>query len=53
MLKGRGATLKTPALPISHLPVKVQLINSASACWTATYGTTLKNETATFKAKSD
>jgi acyl-homoserine lactone acylase PvdQ len=53
MLKGRGATLKTPALPISHLPVKVQLINSAGACWTATYGTTLKNETGTFKAKSD
>ena len=53
VLKGRGADLKTPALPISHLPVKVQLINSASACWTATYGTTLKNETGTFKAKSD
>ncbi len=53
MLKGRGANLKTPALPISHLPVKAQLINSASACWTATYGTTLKNETGMFKAKSD
>jgi hypothetical protein len=53
MLKGRGANLKTPALPISHLPVKVQLNNTVGECWTATYSTTLKNETGTFKAKSD
>ncbi len=52
-LKGRGAALQTPALPISHLPVKVQLINSIDECWAATYSTTLKNQTATFKAKSD
>jgi hypothetical protein len=53
MLKGRGANLKTPALPISHLPVKVQLNNTVGECWTATYGTTLKNQTGMFKAKSD
>ena len=53
MLKGRGASLKTPALPISHLPVKVQLNNTNGACWDATYATTLKNQAEQFKAKSN
>jgi len=52
-LKGRGPTLHTPALPITHLPVRVQLVNSAGSCWDATYSTTLKNQAGTFKAKSD
>jgi acyl-homoserine lactone acylase PvdQ len=51
--KGRGPTLQTPALPIAHLPVKVQLTNTVGECWDATYSTTLKNQTGTFKAKSD
>jgi hypothetical protein len=52
-LKGRGPTLHTPALPITHLPVRVQLVNTAGSCWESTYSTTLKNQTETFKAKSD
>ncbi len=53
MLKGRGPTLRTPALPITHLPVRVQLTNTAGSCWGATYSTTLTNLGGTFKAKSD
>lgn len=47
MLKGRGPTLRTPALPITHLPVRVQLANSAGACWSATYSPTLKDQAGT------
>ncbi len=52
-LKGKGALLHLPTLPIQHLPVRVQLNNSAGACWDATYSTTLKNQAGTFKSKSD
>jgi acyl-homoserine lactone acylase PvdQ len=52
-LKARGPALATPALPISHLPVKVQLTNSDGTCWDATYATTLKNQTDQFKAKTN
>jgi hypothetical protein len=52
-LKGKGANLDTPALPISHLPVKVQLTNANGVCWDATYSSTLKNGTTVLKAKSD
>ncbi len=51
-LKGRGANLHMPALPISHLPVQAQIANTAGACWSATYGTTLRDDAAIFKAKS-
>jgi hypothetical protein len=51
-LKGRGADLHMPALPISHLPVQAQIANTAGACWSATYGTTLRDDAAIFKAKS-
>jgi hypothetical protein len=52
-LKGRGPALQTPALPIAHLPVKVQLTNTDGVCWDATYATTLKNQADQFKAKSN
>jgi acyl-homoserine lactone acylase PvdQ len=52
-LKARGPQLATPALPITHLPVRVQLVNDAGSCWSASYATTQKNQTGTFKAKSD
>ncbi len=53
LVKGRGPTLEMPALPIAHLPVRVQLTNSTGACWDATYSSTLRNDPGTFKAKSD
>ena len=52
-LKGRGGFLDIPTLPITHLPVRVQLINSNGACLEATYGTTLSNQGDQFKAKAD
>jgi hypothetical protein len=52
-VKGKGANLSTPALPIAHLPVTVQLTNRDGACWGATYSSTLKNGTTMLKAKSD
>ncbi len=53
VLKGRGDSLPMPTLPISQLPVRVQLVGSNGACFEATYGTTLKNQQDQFKAKAD
>jgi len=52
-LKGRGALLDTPDLPIQNLPVRVQLVNAAGQCWEASYSTTLRNQDDRLKAKSD
>ena len=52
-VKGRGANLGAPALPLSDLPARVQLVNGGGACWEATYTSTFQNTTKTFKAKSD
>ncbi len=52
-VKGKGASLPDPPLPISDLPVTVQLVNGAGQCWTATYGSSLRNDTQQFKAKAD
>jgi hypothetical protein len=52
-LKGKGVLLPDPALPISDLPVTVQLVSSAGQCWTATYHTTFRNDGQQFKAKAD
>jgi cysteine-rich repeat protein len=56
VLKGRGALLDVPTLPIaaSGLPVTVQLKNTDGVCWEAVYSTGIsKNLTTEFKAKSE
>jgi hypothetical protein len=52
-VKGRGLVLETPDLPISTLPIRVQLVNGLGECWEATYATTLRNQDDRLKAKSD
>ncbi len=52
-LKGKGALLDTPDLPISSLPIRVQLVSSDGQCWDATYSTTFRNQDDRLKAKSD
>jgi hypothetical protein len=53
VLKGRGTDLDMPPLPISDLPIRVQLVNSVGGCWEATYSTTLRNQTDQVKATAD
>jgi acyl-homoserine lactone acylase PvdQ len=53
LAKGKGGQLELPPLPISSLPLRVQLVNDAGACWTATFGTTLQNLGDRLRAKSD
>jgi len=52
-VKGKGALLPDPTLPVSTLPVKVQLVNGAGRCWQATFSTTLRNDGQQFKARGD
>jgi hypothetical protein len=52
-VKGSGANLRLPTLPLTT-PVKVQLQqDDSSACWEATYSTATTNTGSSFKAKSD
>jgi hypothetical protein len=52
-VKGSGANLHLPTLPMT-MPVKAQLRQDGSnACWEATYGTATTNTASAFKAKSD
>jgi len=53
LLKGRGDLLDTPALPISSLPVRAQLMNGDGVCWEGQYATTLRDQGDRFKAKSN
>jgi len=47
---GKGADLDLPSLPLA-LPVTVHLVREdGSACWQATYSTSIKNEPTRFKA---
>jgi len=52
-LKARGPLLATPDLPVTTLPIRVQLTSTAGQCWEATYSTTLRNQDDKLKAKSD
>ncbi len=53
MLKGRGANLNLPALPLAE-PVTVQLRNGDGVCWEAVYSAPPnKNDPTQFKDKSD
>ena len=52
-LKGKGANLNLPALPLSQ-PVTVQLRNSNGVCWEAVYSAPAsKDDSTQFKDKSD
>ncbi|HEY2386967.1 MAG TPA: hypothetical protein VGK30_08405 [Candidatus Binatia bacterium] len=53
VLKGRGALLDLPDLPVTTLPLRVQMIGANGACFEATYSTTGRNEADQLKAKSD
>ena len=53
VVKGRGAPLDTPALPITALPALVQMVNSDGVCWQAQYSAPSRNDASSFKARSD
>jgi hypothetical protein len=53
LVKGRGALLALPSLPITTLPVTVQLVSSDGTCWEATYGSASRNQSDRFAAKSN
>jgi hypothetical protein len=53
IVKGRGAQLREPPLPIDQ-PVTVQLKSSDGVCWEAIYSApALRNQTGRFKDGSD
>jgi hypothetical protein len=54
VVKGRGARLDMPRLPLGS-PVRVQLQrNDGAACWESTFsGTPIRNDAGRFKARSD
>ena len=52
-VRGKGALLPDPTLPISTLPVTVQLVNGEGTCWETTHGTTVRNDSSTFKSRAD
>ncbi len=52
LLKGRGANLQMPHLPLT-LPVKVQMKNTDGTCWQATYSSAQSNGPQKFRAAAD
>ncbi|MEO6028623.1 MAG: hypothetical protein ABIR79_17295 [Candidatus Binatia bacterium] len=52
-VKGQGANLALPTLPIADLPITVQLTSSDGACFEAIYATTLQNGIDRLKARGD
>jgi hypothetical protein len=50
LLKGKGAGLVRPALPINALPVRAQLVSGAGTCWETPLGTVKRNTGTTFLA---
>ena len=57
MLKGKGAALPDPAVPVAgdDLPITVQLLNDGGAtCWQSTFapGDVIRNQPGRFKAKA-
>jgi len=52
-IKGKGAQLDVPALPVASLPVTAQLRNSNGVCWSSTFSTTRRNDGVQLKASSD
>ncbi|HEY2388377.1 MAG TPA: glycosyl hydrolase family 8 [Candidatus Binatia bacterium] len=53
-LKGKGDPLPMPMLPVTALPLTVELRAGTGTCWSATYGAGVqRNDAALFKARSD
>ena len=50
VLKGKGANLDRPALPITDLPIRAQLVNGAGACWESPLGTVKRTTNSVFLA---
>lgn len=53
LVKGKGDLLDVPALPLTSVPVTVQLLNGDGVCWEADYHSVLGNQAGLLKAKSD
>ena len=53
VVKGKGASLALPSLPIATLPVTVQFVSGDGPCWETTFSTTQRNLPEQLKAKSD
>ena len=55
-LKGKGANLRMPALPLTT-PVRLQLLrhtfNITQSCWDASFSTSARNDGERFSARSD
>ncbi|MEO6029679.1 MAG: acetylxylan esterase [Candidatus Binatia bacterium] len=52
VVKGKGAMLDMPVMPIQTLPITVQLVNGNGQCWEAIYQTTFRNTAEQLKAKA-
>jgi hypothetical protein len=53
LVKGKGALLALPTLPLQGMPIRTQVVNADGQCWEATFTTTLRNDSDRLKAKSD
>jgi hypothetical protein len=53
MVKGKGASLAVPPLPVVAFPLVVQLVNNAGGCWEASFPASgvQRNDTLQLKAK--
>jgi hypothetical protein len=52
LLKGKGADLRMPTLPLTA-PVTVQLQAASGQCWSASYSQAIANSAVGFRASSD
>jgi hypothetical protein len=52
-VKGKSAKLGLPPLPLTALPLTVQLLAGNGQCWQAQFSNAKQNEASKFKAKSD
>jgi hypothetical protein len=51
---GKGGRLPLPPLPVTSLPLTVQLTNGVGTCWSARYQNDVRtNDDTAFKAGSD
>jgi predicted AlkP superfamily pyrophosphatase or phosphodiesterase len=53
VVKGKGALLDLPPLPIASLPVRVQIVNDLGGCWESIFSSSLKNDGERFLAKGE
>jgi len=52
-MRGKGAHLTMPSLPVRSLPVTAQLVDSDGSCWGSTFTSAQENDAGRFKAFSD